>query len=87
MRTPEESREKFLASLAKCVMLQDPAIPDGPRIYGDAEIYVPGEEYLAPEEMGNGADLVHCDAASTTEICPPPYVQIPPAPFTYEAWD
>ena len=56
------SRERFLASWAKCVTLQNPSLPPPEGIpYAQERIPDSSEEVLTREEFGNGAAQVECD--------------------------
>lgn len=68
----DDSREKMLAQLERCMYGQRNqhliTPPDVPR----ADDWVPGStECIAEEPMGNGQPLVHCDTEHPSSIANP----------------
>jgi hypothetical protein len=73
------SRERFLASLARCVKYQreDIQLPDPPRARD--ETYAFGGDFLPEEPSGNGATTVPTDTETIWGLRPPGE-EMPPPP-------
>lgn len=85
------SRERFLQQLERCVQHQPEHIEPGPTITAPAEEWVAMGEFLTPELVGNGEEVV-TDTSSTWGLRPPNESSPDPLPhplnhgFEYGDW-